>query len=158
MIYSDQMDMHKIDETDVKIINAVLRNSRKSYRQIAKELNLSIATVINRLTRLEKEGIIKNYSAKVDYEKLGYDITAIIEIAVSKGKLPEVEEKLAKYSFVLGVYDITGESDAIIIARFKNRKDLNTFVKSLAMENVQRTNTHFVLNVVKEDFRMNIPK
>ncbi len=145
-----------IDETDVKIINSVLRNSRKSYRQIAKELNLSIATVINRLTKLEKNGIIKNYSARLDYEKVGYDITAIIEIAVSKGRLPEVEEKLAKHSFVLGVYDITGESDAMIIARFKTRKELSSFVKSLATENIQRTNTHFVLNVVKEDFRMAI--
>ena len=147
----------KIDDLDRKIIHKLMANSRNSFRSISKSLNISVATAIARVNKMEKEGIIKNYSANIDYEKLGYDITAIIEIIVSKGKLVEIEEKLAKYPSVLGVYDITGETDAVIITRFKNRKELNVFVKSLlAMENVERTNTHFVLNVVKEDFRMHL--
>ena len=147
----------KIDDLDRKIIQKLMANSRNSFRAIAKSLNISVATAISRVNKMEKEGIIKNYSANIDYEKLGYDITAIIEIIVSKGKLVEIEEKLAKYPSVLGVYDITGETDAVIISRFKNRKELNSFVKSLlAMQNVERTNTHFVLNVVKEDFRMHV--
>ena len=147
----------KIDDLDRKIIQKLMANSRNSFRAIAKSLNISVATAISRVNKMEKEGIIKNYSANIDYEKLGYDITAIIEIIVSKGKLVEIEEKLAKYPSVLGVYDITGETDAVIITRFKNRKELNSFVKSLlAMQNVERTNTHFVLNVVKEDFRMHV--
>ena len=147
----------KIDDLDRKIIQKLMANSRNSFRAIAKSLNISVATAIARVNKMEKEGIIKNYSANIDYEKLGYDITAIIEIIVSKGKLTEIEEKIAKHSNVLGVYDVTGQADAMIIARFRNRKELNVFVKSLlAMENVERTNTHFVLNVVKEDFRMHV--
>lgn len=52
------------------------------------------------------------------------------------------------------VYDITGLTDMVIIAKFKNRKDLSNFVKrDLSMPYVERTNTHVVLLTVKEDFR-----
>ncbi|MCX6818651.1 MAG: Lrp/AsnC ligand binding domain-containing protein, partial [Candidatus Aenigmarchaeota archaeon] len=76
-----------------------------------------------------------------------------IELTVSKGKLVEVEEKIAKKHNAFAVYDVTGDTDAMIIARFRSREELNDFVKSLlAMEFVERTNTHLVLNTLKEGF------
>ncbi len=82
-------------------------------------------------------------------------MTVITEITVSKGKLLEVEREIAKFPSVCTVYDITGLTDAMVIAKFKSREELSKFTKSLlALPYVERTNTHFVLTTVKEDFRL----
>lgn len=142
----------KIDNLDKKLIMELSRDSRQSFRTIARKMRVSIATAINRVKKLEKAGIIKGYTARIDAEKLGYDLTAVIEVSVSKGKLVEVERQIAAMDKVMAVYDITGLTDSIIIARFENRKALNAFVKSLlGMEFVEHTNTRIVLNTVKED-------
>ncbi|RLI98550.1 MAG: AsnC family transcriptional regulator [Candidatus Aenigmatarchaeota archaeon] len=144
-----------MDETDVKILKLLLSNSRLSFREIARHLNLSVGTVISRIKWMEKERIVKGYAAIVDHEKLGYELTAVIEITVSKGKLLEVEREVAKLKNVCAVYDITGLTDALIIAKFRRRQELSEFVKKiLAMPFVERTNTHLVLTTVKEDFRL----
>jgi len=145
----------KKGELEEKILKQLLTNCRKSFRQIAAELKVSAATVARKIREMEQQGIIKGYSARLDHEKLGYDLGAIIEITVSKGKLLEVEREIAKHPNVLAVYDVTGQSDAMIVAKFKNRKELNDLVKNLLkMEFVERTNTHVILNTIKEDFRI----
>ena len=145
------MDM---DETNVKILRKLLSDARLSYRKIAEEIGVSPPTVLSRVEKLESDNIIKFYSAVIDHEKLGYDLTAIIEVTAVKGKITEVERHIARLSNVCAVYDITGLTDMVIIAKFKNRKDLSNFVKrDLSMPYVERTNTHVVLLTVKEDFR-----
>lgn len=140
------------DENDMKILHEMAKNSRLSFRAVGKKLGLATTTVIHRYERMKKEGIIRNPSIIIDHEKLGYGIVAMIELTVSKGKLVAVEEKLAKKQNVYAVYDVTGDTDAVIFSRFRSRNELNDFVKSLGgMEFVERTNTHLVLNVVKED-------
>jgi DNA-binding Lrp family transcriptional regulator len=147
--------MVELDETDVKILKALIWNARLSSRQIAQKLGISTGTVLARIKNLEKTGIIKGYSAIIDHEKLGYELTVITEITVSKGKLIELEEEIAKFPNVCCVYDITGLTDAMIIAKFKTRKELSDFTKTLLkMPFVERTNTHLVLTTVKEDFRI----
>lgn len=144
----------EIDEIDKKILGELVNNARQSAREIAKNAKTSIVTVIKRTKRMEKENVINGYTALVDAEKLGYDITAIIELTVSKGKLIQIENEIAQMENVCGVYDITGESDAVIVTKFRNRKELDSFIKGLlAMPHIERTNTHLVLNTVKEDFR-----
>lgn len=146
-----QMTTPQIDELDRKILRTLKDDSRKSYRTMASELSTATATVIKRVKELEKKGIIRGYSADLDYEKLGYDIIAIVELTISKGKLIEVEREIAKIPNVFGMYDVTGTYDAILMARFKSRSGLNSMIKSLLkLEYVERTNTHLVLNVIKE--------
>ncbi|MEM2211491.1 MAG: Lrp/AsnC family transcriptional regulator [Nitrososphaerales archaeon] len=146
--------MSEYDEIDIKILKEYLRNARQSFREIAKKLGLAVGTVLQRTKKLEDLGIIKGYSAIIDYEKLGYELTAITEVTVSKGKLMEMEVELAKLPNTCAVYDVTGLSDAIVIAKFKSRQELSVFTKKiLSMPFVERTNTKVVLTTVKEDFR-----
>ena len=143
-----------MDETDVKILKQVLSDARLSYRKIAEEIGVSPPTVLTRMQRLENNRIIKSYSAVLDHEKLGYDLTAIIELTAVKGKITEVERHISRFPNVCAVYDITGLTDMIIVAKFRNRKDLSDFVKKdLSLPFVERTNSHIVLVTVKEDFR-----
>lgn len=144
--------MGEIDEKDREILNVLLDNSRLSYRQIAKKVNTSVATIMHRVDALEDKGIIKKYSAKLDYEKLGYDVQVIIEIQVSKGKLIEVEKKIASHPNIFAVYDVTGEFDIVVIAKFLTRKKMDDFLKKLqTFDFVERTRTKLILNVIKEE-------
>ena len=145
------MDMDQIDE---KILKNLMVDARISARQLALKLGMSTVTILSRIKKLEKEKIIKGYTALIDHEKLGYDLTAIIEVVANKN-IVDIEEKLSKIDNVCAVYDITGNTDTVIIAKFKERSKLSEFVKSLsAMTNVDNTITHVVLNTTKEDFRL----
>ena len=142
---------YMIDKLDDKILNILLENSRLSYRQIARKLNTSVATILNHVKKLEEQGIINRYTTDLDYYKLGYDIKVVIRLLISKGKLFEVERKISKHKSVFAVYDVTGEFDAIVLARFKSRKSLDKFLKEIqTYEFVERTHTSFILNTIKE--------
>ncbi len=142
----------KIDDTDLKILNFLANNSRLSYRQIAKNIGLNVVTVINRMKKLEENNIIIKYGVNVDYEKLGYDLKILIDLRVAKGKLFEVENKIAKHRNVLAVYDVTGNFDVLIVACFKNRKAMDNFIKKIqTYDFVERTETKLVLNTIKEN-------
>jgi len=81
-------------------------------------------------------------------------LTALTELTVSKGRLLEVENEIARMPNVCCVYDVTGITDAFVIAKFKNREELSVFAKRLlALPFVERTNIHMVLTTIKEDFR-----
>lgn len=140
----------KIDKLDKQILMELESNSRKSFRDIAGTLKISVGTVVNRVKNLEANGVIKGYTSILDSKKLGYQV-AIVEIVVSSGKLLEVEKKISENPIVHQVYDITGDTDAMIIVKYKSIDELSKFIKSLlSMPNVERTFTHVVLTVMKE--------
>jgi DNA-binding Lrp family transcriptional regulator len=144
-----------LNETDRKILKNLLEDARFSSRQIAKKIGVSVGTVLSRIKKMKEKGLIKGYSVMLDQEKLGYQLTVLTEITVSKGKLVEMEKEIAKNPNVCGVYDITGLTDAVIIAKFKNREELGGFTKHLlSLPYLERTNTHVVLTTVKENFRL----
>jgi len=152
---SAEIEPFHMDDLDKKILQAYLSDSRVSYRELAHKLSVSTTTVQSRTSKLEKAGIIRGYSAIFDHEKVGYQLTVITEISVAKGKLLELEREVAKLPQVLAVYDVTGLTDAMVIAKFKSREELSKFTKTLlAMPFIERTNTHIVLTTVKEDFRL----
>jgi DNA-binding Lrp family transcriptional regulator len=144
-----------IDSLDRRILGRVLREGRVSFRQIASELRVSTTTVASRVARLQRTGIIKGYSALVDFERMGYELTVVTEIYVSKGKLVEMEREIAGLPNVCAVYDVTGEIDAVVVSKCRSREELSHFTKSLlAMPFVEHCNSHVVLTTVKEDFRL----
>jgi len=144
-----------IDEIDKKILFEYLRDARQSFREVARKAGIAVGTVLSRTKKMEKDGLIKGYSVVLDHEKLGYELTAIIEITVSKGKLFEMEKEVAKLPNICAVYDVTGLTDAIVIGKFHSREELSGFTKLLLrMSFVERTNTHMVLTTIKEDFKL----
>ncbi|MHA2390979.1 MAG: Lrp/AsnC family transcriptional regulator [Promethearchaeota archaeon] len=142
----------ELEELDIEILRILSEKGRSSHRFIAEKLGKSHLTIKKHIDELEKNKVIKGYSADIDFEKLGYDIIALIEITVSKGKMLEVENKLAQNPNVFAVYDITGTYDALILAKFKTRAELSDMIKEEIHTSpfVERTNTHIVLNIIKE--------
>ena len=146
------------DEIDLNILKVLQEYSRLSFNKIATKLKISTGTAYNRIKNLEEKGIIKGYSALVDHEKLGFTMTALILIQAEGIHLVKVENEIAKIKNVVSVYDITGDYDVAIIARFRDRIGLNNFVKKLlTISYVKRTVTNVVLNVIKEDLRIQLP-
>lgn len=144
-----------LDKLDMQILSALQNEAKLSFRELAKRLNVATRTVQARIQHMQDIGIIKGYHASFDYEQLGYDLTAITEVTVSKGRLEITELEISKMQATCAVYDTTGLTDAIVIAKFRNRRELGSFTKKLlAMPYIERTNTHVVLTVHKEDFRL----
>ena len=147
----------ELDDLDLQILRSLNDNARKSFRDIAKELHVSLTTVSNRVKVMERAGVIQGYIPVLDATKLGYDLTAIIGVKVIHGRILETERDLAKDPAVYAVFDSTGDWDAIIMARFKNRVELNEYVKrALDHENVDKTYTQVVLNITKDEKRVKV--
>jgi Lrp/AsnC family transcriptional regulator for asnA, asnC and gidA len=144
-----------VDQTSQKVLEEYLNDSRQSFREVARKIGVSSGTVASRIKDLEELGIIKKYTTQLDYEKLGYELTAITEIIVSEGMMIEVGNEISKIRHAINVYNVTGDSDILVIAKFRTRQDLSDFTKTiLKMPNVVRTKTHVVLNTLKEDYNL----
>ncbi len=144
------MRENKLDGLDRKLLQELVRNSKRSYRTLAKDLGMSPAAIIDRVRALEKNGYITGYGCRLDYLKLGFEFMAIVEISVAGRDLLGAERRIAQLKNVAAVWDTTGEYDAIAILMCRNRDELSSTVKSiLALKDVEATNTNIVLNVVK---------
>ena len=140
-----------LDEIDKKIIKVLEDDARTSLRKISELVKVSLGTVSNRVKKMEKNGVIKGYSVMLDPDQIGWELNVVIGLRIQKGRLIEIQEKIAKDSRVHGVYDVTGDFDSMVIARAKNRKDLDDLSKNvLSIDGVERSITHLVLNTVKE--------
>jgi DNA-binding Lrp family transcriptional regulator len=144
-----------MDDKDIEILKHLSVDGRQSARQLSHRLGVSTVTILTRIKKLEAENIIQGYSVRLNHDLLGFDITAIIEIKTNEGKMLEIENEIAKYDSTIAVYDITGDADMVLIAKFKNREFLSAFIKKIsAIPNVENTLTHLVLNTIKEDTRL----
>ena len=144
-----------IKSKDIELLRCLNKNGKASQRELAASTGTALGTVNSHIKNLEKEKIIKGYYAELNPEKVGYNLTAIINLRISKGKIMDLQDSISKHPQVFGVYDVTGEWDSLILARFKDRQEMDSFIKTtLSQKNVERSNTSLVLNTVKEEPRV----
>jgi DNA-binding Lrp family transcriptional regulator len=140
-----------IDDLDLQILKELKRDARLSYRKMADKLKVATGTVQARINRLENIGIIKDYHASIDYNKLGYYVTAVIACTVKRKSMDEFVKEIGKHPNVFGVFSVTGEYDMFISVKFKDMDDLNKFViGELAEEFIDKSVTFLVLKTHKE--------
>ena len=140
-----------LDKVDRAIIEELERDSRTSQRKLASKIGVAQGTITNRMQRLESDGVIKGYGVKLDAESVGWGMTIMAGLRIEKGRMIEVQEKIASDPRVFTVYDITGDWDSMVLARVKDRSDLDDLTKTVfTLEGVVRSFTHVVLNTVKE--------
>lgn len=116
-----------VDVIDLKILKLLQQNARLSNQELADLVNLSTSACHRRVKILEASGIIEKYQAKINYEKLGIQIHAIVEIKLSQ--LTESDHQfflsqIGDFDEVVNVYIITGESNYVLLVA---TKDLNAF-------------------------------
>lgn len=156
---AEEAEHPALDEIDRAIIAALNEDARKSYREISKELDVALSTVSSHVKKLEEAGVIRGYIPVVDPQALGYELQAIVGVRVAHGQILEVQEHIAEDPRTFGIYDVTGEWDSMILGRFRDREDLNAFIKGIVdIEDVERTFTNVVLTTVKEEHRVMVPE
>jgi len=139
------------ENLDAKLVNALLDNGRASLRSLAEDLDVSVTTVSNHLGDLEEAGVIEGYSPRVNYDRLGYDVTAVIQLKVEGDALPEITDRLREEKRMVSVYEVTGEFDVIAIGKFQDTDGMNEGIKSLLTDpDIKESNTSVVLNAASE--------
>ena len=140
------------ENLDSKLVNALLGDGRASLRSLAEELDVSVTTVSNHLSDLEEAGVIEGYTPKVDYDALGYDVTAVIQLKVEGDALPDITDRLREHDQMTSVYEVTGDYDVFAVGKFADTDGMNDQIKTLLTDpDIKESNTSVVLNAVTEN-------
>lgn len=123
------MKFKNLDEVDQDILNLLSQNSRMSYMEIGKKVNLSRVAVKSRIQAMENEGIIEQYSIIVNPQKVGRTVSAFFEIEVQPDHLYEVASLLSNKESVTDIYQMTGSSKLHVHAVMELNEDLERFLK-----------------------------
>ncbi|WP_144905052.1 HTH-type transcriptional regulator Lrp [Halobellus captivus] len=145
------------ENLDAKLINALLGDGRASLRSLAEELDVSVTTVSNHLRDLEDQGVIEGYTPRVNYDALGYDVTAIIQLKVEGSALPDITDRLKGHKQMVTVYEVTGDYDVIAVGKFEDTDGMNAQIKELLTDaDIRESNTSVVLNAVVENAQFDL--
>ncbi len=143
---------------DLLLLRELSEDGRLSHRELARRTGLSLATVNRRVRQMERDGVIRGYTVQVDPEAVGWSLSVLAGLRIEKGHLREVQEAVAQDPRVTAVYDVTGEWDGFVIARLRDRRDLDDLAKTtLSLPHILRTNTMVVLHGVNEHETVPIP-
>lgn len=146
------------DNIDQRIINALLDDGRASLREIAEQTDVSVTTISNHIQELESENVITGYQPVVNYDELGYDVTAITQILVDGSSIQEFTEVLHEIPQLISVHQTTGEYDLHAVGKYEDTDDLNDHVKELLSHDaVEDANTSVVLSTEKEHDQFQLP-
>ncbi|HID60628.1 MAG TPA: Lrp/AsnC family transcriptional regulator [Hadesarchaea archaeon] len=147
------MKFLKIDKEGNEILKILEENSRTPLREIAKHLRSSEGMVHHRIERMKKDGIIERFSIVVNPEKIGIELTALVQLKISGPDLWRAMDELATRDEVRCVYSIPGDYNILLFCRFRDMKHLNEFlVDILEIRSVERSMVLPILKKVKEDF------
>jgi DNA-binding Lrp family transcriptional regulator len=138
----------ELDETDHAVLKARIRDARSDVREIATETGIVANRVEDRLTRLESTGVIDGYTARIDYDKLGYDVTALFRLSVTDDS---VLDRIRENPQFVAVYAVTGNEDVVAVGKFKDTNSMNAAVTDLLNDDgVDTLRTNVAMNVVRE--------
>jgi DNA-binding Lrp family transcriptional regulator len=148
-----------LDELDTRILGILQSDCRIPLGKIARELGVPKSTVHYRVKRLEADGVIKGYRAKLDAAKLGKDYVTLTFIRAKYGPSyhDKVGKALAKIPGTSAVYFVFGETDFIALIKSKNRDDFMKKLENMTnMQEIERTHTQIVAKAIKEDMRVDL--
>jgi len=143
----------QIDDTDKHILNLLMENARISYADIAKAVGMKSPSVIERIKRLENLGIIKGYTADIDYKLLGDDINAFIGVSVDNAKhIDEFELQLKDIDpDVIDCHHVTGDYTFLVSVITKNTQSLSKVIKKVRnVSGVDKTNTMLIFSTLMD--------
>jgi DNA-binding Lrp family transcriptional regulator len=135
------------ENLDAELINELLEDGRASLRSVGESLEVSVTTVSNHLQALESAGTIKGFVPVIDYDTLGYDVTAILQLKVEGEALPEITDRMKSMDRMITVYEVTGEFDIIAVGKFEDTDSMDDIIKELLSErDIKESNTSVVLS------------
>jgi Lrp/AsnC family transcriptional regulator for asnA, asnC and gidA len=145
-----------LDETDKKIIEILIGNSRVSYADIVRKLGISEAMIFKRIKKLKDEGIIKSFTLQLDPSKIGRDIYLSLGLTVNPVLLDEIAKKLSNLDEVSEVFITVGEHNIIAHALIKDNDAFNDFLmnKIYKLEGVTKIDMNIILKKMKARIKL----
>ena len=139
-----------MDPTDRTIVMALQQNARISFRDLAAIVNLSPNATGERVKRLERQGILRGYTAIVDAAAAGRKLTALIDLRVKEGTQPEAFEPIVrKLDMIVDCVHVSGRFDYQLRVTVADASELDQLIRLLkAKANVVETDTRLVLRSV----------
>jgi len=144
-----------MDERDVRILKAIADLGTDSPERLHEETDIPISTIHYRLNNLREDGVIENDLNDIDLDAVGLGVTVIVEVlAEYSGTYDDVAEKFGNIEGVTQVYLTMGETDFIVIAHLTDSDMVERLISDFeALEEVERTNSTFVISTLKDSQR-----
>jgi len=145
-----------MDEKDLLLLQLLEDNSRLSRDEMALMVELEPEEIKNRIAALEEKGIIRNYTAIIDWEKaVNGEVAAIIELKVNPERdygYDRIAERISRFRQVKSLRLITGAYDFQLLVTGKNMHEIARFVSEYIapMDRIQETATHIIMKTYKE--------
>lgn len=149
-----------LDEINLKIIDILTRDASRPFVEIAKELEISDATVHMRVRRLVAAGIIRKFTIATDSRLLGYDHLAFMGINIREGSADEVTARLSKFDEILEIHEIHGRFDLLLKIRARSLEEMRDIVVNKVRRLPQITEAELttVLKTIKEEQSVSLKK
>jgi Lrp/AsnC family leucine-responsive transcriptional regulator len=148
-----------LDIIDYQVLDGLQADGRMKRSDLAEKVNLSLPALSERLRKLETEGYIVGYAAKLNRRVFGKDITAFVIVTIDSSKhFPSFVEHAEKNEEILECHAITGEGTHIVKVRTDNTASLERLLAKIqSWPGVVHTRTSIVLSSQKETFRIKLP-
>jgi len=134
----------EIDNTDLKILEILMQDAKRPYTEVAKKVNVSQGTVHVRMNKMEEAGILEKTTLRINYARLGYDITAFIGIYLEKSALYDmVLSKLRSIPEITNIHYTTGNYSMFVKIHCRDTNHLKEVLhdKMQQVEGIERTET-----------------
>ncbi len=143
-----------MDKIDYKILSLLQKNGRMLLKEIANEVYLSSPATAARIAKLEEDGIITGYFAKIDYKKMGYQIVAFINLELDPKRKDEFYPYIKQCNNVLECDCVTGHYSMLLKVAFKATEELDGFIGKL--QKYGNTETQIVFSTAKEEYSVKL--
>ena len=145
----------KLDSTDLKIVDILQKEGRIANNELANRIGLTTTPTLERVKRLEREGVIEGYSARINKELVGKGLTVFVTVTLSVHQLNLMKEftsAIQAIPEILACYNTTGEGDFLLEVVAKDTKDYEQLMRTklTTLPDVQRLHTSIVLNTIKD--------
>ncbi len=153
--------MARLDEIDAKLLHTLQKDAKINTKELCGILNLSKTPVYERIHRLEKEGVIKGYSATVDHSKVGLPLVVFCNVSLAKHDdehLSQFIEDISQIDEVMECYSIGGLYDILIKVILKDIEQYNQFVheRLTKVRGIVKIQSSFVLSEIKKTTELKI--
>ncbi|MEX0721793.1 MAG: Lrp/AsnC family transcriptional regulator [Balneolaceae bacterium] len=154
------MEQVKLDNVDKKIIQILQEEGRLANNELARRIGLTTTPTLERVKRLEREGVIEGYAARINKESVNRGLTVFVTVTLSVHQLNLLEEftkAVQEIPEILACYNTTGDGDFLLQVVVQDTKHYEHFMRNklTTLPDVQRLHTSIVLNTIKE--QSNIP-
>jgi len=137
----------ELDETDRAILRILQEDARTPFSEVARRIDMSSATVHDRVNRMEEAGVIEGYHASIDPKAVGYGVSAFVGLRVEQGREEDALERLREIDGVREIHLTTGEWDVILKVVAADTDSLRElmFERVAEMEGFSRSQTMIIL-------------